>query len=716
METQLVANRYELDQELGRGGMAIVYRAIDKRLNRAVALKLLHPYLANQPESAARFTRESEAIAKLHHPNIVEIFDAGVDEQTKSHFIVMELIEGPTLNAFIVQHPTKIPEIALAMGCSLCDAIAHAHQANIIHRDIKPENIMISGDGVIKLMDFGIARILDAERMTASGSLVGSPAHMPPEIIEGQQYSYPCDIFSLGTVIYYALTNQLPFTGATPMSVFKMIIGGDYPRPSRVNPAISESFDEIIGKCLETTPDARYQTVADLKAAMLALLEKMQMSNYGEELREYFADPDDYNRKKTPGILVLLNDSARQDIDENRIPAAINKINRVLAYESDNANALALMCRVRHRGDIRRRVIISIASVAAILLILGAALVLPGFLHSSDGLSDADAHNDAMISAKAPESSVTVLPDTEIREVSPNHPDEVLLASNVSSSPMVHDAYREIIGSFHPTQHPESAPVPETPASDGNAHADQPPAVSDNGTETADSHDNAGDADNAGLHASDTSKTGSNRVRTPKKVRETEGDTDKPTQQDVAQPTQPAAVENMPAAATVKVTQPIYPPDGFAVVNGKRYESNSSGDIVMDLAPGRYSMTLSCPRRCVPAKSTLIVKESSTPIQREIVSLDWADASLSLYGPEGRNLYFVARRLDDHTNRVFHLVARAPNAVADFNAFGKPIQLEVYAIPTSNTLKSYDINALERAKYASTRVSLSPGESRTIRF
>ncbi len=712
METQLVANRYELEQELGRGGMAIVYRAIDTRLNRAVALKLLHPYLANQPESAARFTRESEAIAKLHHPNIVEIFDAGVDEQTKSHFIVMELIEGPTLNAFIEQHPTQIPEIALAMGCSLCDAIAHAHQANIIHRDIKPENIMISGDGVIKLMDFGIARILDAERMTASGSLVGSPAHMPPEIIEGQQYSYPCDIFSLGTVIYYALTNKLPFSGATPMSVFKMIIGGDYPRPSRVNPAISEPFDAIIGKCLETTPDARYQTVAELKAAMTALLEKMQMSNYGEELRAYFAAPDDYNHNKTPAILALLNDAARRDIDENRIPSAIKSINRVLAYESSNADALALMSRVRHRGDIRRRVIVSIVGVAAILLALGAFFVLPGFLHSSEVSGNANAANaadDQIASAQVQDDTANAGINAATTDDGLKPVDE-LIASNVSAEPIAHTAYREFVESFHPAQPAE--PV----VAAGNAPTDETKQ------ETDSAHDTAGDS--AGLHAADTTKAGTNRVRTPKKTRDTEVDTSKPGQQDVAQTTpqpaqttpQPAPGENSAATATVKVTQPIYPPDGFAVVNGKRYESNSSGDIVMDLPPGKYTMTLSCPRRCVPAKSTLVIKDTQTPIQREIVSLDWADASLSLYGPEGRNLYFVARRLDDHTNRVFHLVARAPNAVADFNAFGKPIQLEVYAIPTSNTLKSYDINALERAKYASTRVSLSPGESRTIRF
>ena len=694
METQLVANRYELERELGRGGMAIVYRALDKRLNRPVALKLLHPYLANQPESAARFTRESEAIAKLHHPNIVEIFDAGVDEQTKSHFIVMELIEGATLNAFIAEHPTQIPEIALAMGCSLCDAISHAHQANIIHRDIKPENIMISSDGVIKLMDFGIARMLDAERMTASGSLVGSPAHMPPEIIEGQPYSFTCDIFSLGTVIYNVLANRLPFSGMTPMSVFKMIISGDYPRPSRINPTISESFDAIIDKCLETVPDARFQTAAELKAKMLDLLETMQMANYGEVLHEYFADPDAFNSKKTAEILTILNHSALTDIDNKQIPAAVNKLNRVLAYDNDNPEALELMTRVHHRDNIQRRIRISIIALA-ILVVLCAIYVLMRHLPQSSEQPIADV-SPTIADAQASESTATA---TDIQQTAD---------SAVRGAPDMHTVWLAHAESLRSAtaKAPESE-QPDAQAPD-DAHLTEPIQTAE-GTQTAEDTD--------GAHITEIAKATPARVKTPKKAQETANNAEKaaasdPPQAPVVQ--QPSTTK--PATATVKVTQPVYPPDGFAVINGKRYESNASGDIVMDLAPGKYNMTLSCPKRCVPAKSTFIIQESSSPIQREIVSLEWADASLSLYGPEGKNLYFVARRLDDHTNRVFHLVARAPNAIADFNAFGKPIQLEVYAIPTANTLKSYDINALERAKYASTRVSLSPGESRTIRF
>ena len=275
--------------------MAVVYKAQDTRLDRLVALKLLHPFLATQSESAARFKREAEAIAKLHHPNIVEIYDTGQDEFTGSQYLVMELVQGPTLAEFIKAHPTKIPEIAVAMTCSMCDAIEHAHEAGIIHRDIKPENILIDKSGTMKLTDFGIARVLDKERMTTSGSLVGSPAHMPPEIIEGQSYGFSCDIFSLGTVFYYALTGALPFSGTTPMSIFKAILDGHYQPPGRRNMAISKKIDDVIARCLKTDPSDRYADADALKSDLVAILQTVKFDNYAQILEQYFADVDDFN-------------------------------------------------------------------------------------------------------------------------------------------------------------------------------------------------------------------------------------------------------------------------------------------------------------------------------------------------------------------------------------------------------------------------------------
>ena len=717
MDEQVVANRYVLERELGRGGMAIVYRARDTRLNRPVALKLLHPYLASQTESANRFERESEAIAKLHHTNIVEIFDAGVDEQSGSHFIVMELIDGCTLNRFIADHPTVIPEIGLAIGCCLCDAIAHAHQAKILHRDIKPENIMISSDGVIKLMDFGIARMMDEERMTASGSIVGSPAHMPPELIEGQKSTFVCDIFSLGTVIYYTVTNQLPFAGNTPMSVFKSILDGSYIKPSRVNERIPQSFDTVIAKCLETDPAARYQSAPELKKDLLALLEASQMPQYNDVLARYFGNPEDFNSQKQTELVGILQTQAKSDIDAHRIPSAVNHINRILAYDQKNEVALELMDLVRHGDVVKRWTRISI--VISLVIVIG--FILANVLSSKqdDGWEEITPRPGRSVQ---PVATAEIAQQTGTAPAAVNTPQNDMAQENpAASKPDTTTQTPASSPSIPPdTNHPANAQKIENPPSIQNSESPkiEKKAQDSNTTPSTELPDTQKDAQTDDTRAD----SGKPRTRTPKKVRETENEnkSDNQTDPEPASPEPdsevPDATNPEPAVRITHVTQPVYPPDGFAVINGKRYESNSSGDIAIDLPPGKYAMTLSCPKRCVAAKSTLVVPESDKPVQQEIVSLDWADASLTLYGPEGMDLYYVARRLDDHNNRVFHLVARAPNAVTDFNAFGKPIQLEVYAIPTSHTLKSYDVNALERAKYASTRISMSPGESRTVRF
>ena len=382
---RVIANRYELEDEIGRGGMAMVYRARDVRLHRFVALKLMHPFLASQSESSSRFLREAEAIAKLHHPNIVEIFDTGRDEETGSQFLVMELVDGPTLTQFIHAHPVRIPEVAVAMACSLCDAVAHAHGANIIHRDIKPENIMVSADGVLKLMDFGIARILDAERMTASGSIIGSPAHMPPEIIEGQRYSFTCDIFSLGTVIYFMLTGELPFKGPTPGAVFHAILDGAFALPSRYNMAVTRRVDRIVETCLKVAPGDRYQTADALKEAMLEVLRPAGFADYGTVVARFCADPDAYQDGALPAVQKNLLAGTRQALRMRRIPVAVENLNILLAYDPENREAVALLQRIRNGSAMRRHVI----AIALILLCLLGVGAIVWFAPWDDSATDA---------------------------------------------------------------------------------------------------------------------------------------------------------------------------------------------------------------------------------------------------------------------------------------------------------------------------------------
>src|SRR5215213_9353202 len=176
--------RYRVLEEVGQGGMAVVYRAHDESLKREVAVKVLHSHLLAEVESKTRLEREAQAVAKLHHDNIVQIFDySGID--SAASYIVTEFIDGQTLKQFMANRKPPPPEVAALVSIEIASALVHAHSLGIIHRDVKPDNVMVRKDGILKLMDFGVAQIMDLERMTVTGQLLGSPAYMAPEILEG---------------------------------------------------------------------------------------------------------------------------------------------------------------------------------------------------------------------------------------------------------------------------------------------------------------------------------------------------------------------------------------------------------------------------------------------------------------------------------------------------------------------------------------------------
>ena len=711
--SRIVANRYEIEDEIGRGGMAVVYRARDMRLNRRVALKILHPFLATQTESAARFLREAEAIAKLHHPNIVEIFDTGQDEETGSHFLVMELLDGVTLTEFIHQHPTAIPEIAIVMGCSLCDAIDHAHKANIIHRDIKPENIMFSGDGVLKLMDFGIARILDAEKMTASGSLIGSPAHMAPEIIEGHQYSYSCDIFSLGTVLYFALTNALPFQGTTPMAVFKAILDNRYSPPSRLNLSISKKIDRLVARCLKTDPAERYQSTEELKAALLEPLSIVDMSDYGEVISKYYANPEAFNTENIPRIVGHLNDSAQLAVKEHRLPNALETLNTILTYDPANEQAAALLKKLRTGSQIKKKAIIAgvIGALLAISIILFYALPVREIFASSN------------------QPSVPVEQGTQSAAVQPVQTAE----SDVEQKPTGDsDAHSDEQGTEEPSVY--EAVSNEQVSSAGIERADESDLLTNNKLNTEPevaAHDAANREElPANVKSAETEShkdsTGGNergtRPRTSKKAQETAQNKETPVPDDtVEQGTDPESKpdEEVKQPEVITFTQPVFPPDGYVFIAGKRYNANENGDVQIGLPPGTYSMTVTCKTRCIPRKMSFEVTPNTQNTTLETVTLDWADASLTVNTSDS-NLYFVAVRLDEQgrfTKQIDYLIPSSPKSFNGFNPLGnKPIKLEVYAISKSKQLTGMTRSNLEKEKSASTRVELLPGDNRSITF
>ncbi|NVJ27571.1 MULTISPECIES: serine/threonine-protein kinase [Myxococcus] len=335
--------RYRILEQLGSGGMSVVYKGLDTALDREVAVKVLHPHLAGKDESRRRLAREARAVAKLHHPNILEVFDFSAAD-AQDAFIVTEYIRGQTLKTVLDEGPLDPPELAAMVIHELAAALAHAHEAGVIHRDLKPENVMVREDGLLKLMDFGIARLLDIEeRMTVTGTLVGSPAHMSPEIIEGLEAGPEADVFSVGIMFYAAMTGRLPFSAPNTTATLKRILDGDYEDPRRRVPALSDELADICARCLQRDPQQRYPDAGKLRDALADYLAGLGFSRVGEELVSFFADPPSYRKLARQRIVAGLLERGERLLAEKRTPRALGCLNQVLALDAQNARALGLL-------------------------------------------------------------------------------------------------------------------------------------------------------------------------------------------------------------------------------------------------------------------------------------------------------------------------------------------------------------------------------------
>jgi serine/threonine-protein kinase len=368
--------RYRILEQVGSGGMSVVYRGLDTALEREVAVKVLHPHLARKEDSRRRLTREAKAVAKLQHPNILEVFDfAAADEEDA--YIVTEYIHGQTLAEYCARRPFDPPELGAMVIHQVACALAHAHDAGVIHRDLKPENVMIRNDGVIKLTDFGIAKVIDRDdRMTITGALVGSPAHMAPEIIEGQEAGGQADVFSLGTILYFLTARQLPFSAPSTTATLKRILDGSYPDPRSLSPAVSDELAEIIALCLARDPAARYPHAGKLRDALAEYLSSLGIDHVTEELTDYFADPDSYGPELAGRLCDKLMLRAETLWKATRPAKALSSLNHVLALQPTHAEAKRLLeqiDRARRRARIRRqRLVWAGGMAAAALLLVGA--------------------------------------------------------------------------------------------------------------------------------------------------------------------------------------------------------------------------------------------------------------------------------------------------------------------------------------------------------
>jgi serine/threonine-protein kinase len=266
--------RYEISGLVGRGGMATVYRAYDPVLDREVAVKLLHPHLAQDDAFVGRFRREARAVAALRHPNIVRVFDFGSEDG--DHYMVMELLDGGTLAALLQENKKRgavmPPQELLRLVTPLCSAIDYAAGQGMVHRDVKPSNIMLAKTGDPILTDYGIAKMLGATTFTASGMVMGTVHYMAPEQAQGLDVDARADLYALGVVIFEALTGRVPFAADTTASVLAQHLAAPVPSLAALNPALPPALQTVLDKALAKEPAARYQTGAGLAAALTAAL------------------------------------------------------------------------------------------------------------------------------------------------------------------------------------------------------------------------------------------------------------------------------------------------------------------------------------------------------------------------------------------------------------------------------------------------------------
>jgi serine/threonine-protein kinase len=353
--------KYEIMDEIGHGGMATVYRARDSRLDRPVALKVMHPHLRGAREARVRFTREARSVARLRHPNILEIYDNS-EEDSDECYIVTELLTGPTLKHFAEKHQEIPPEVAACFTIEIARALGHAHAAGIVHRDVKPENVLLHEDRCIKLTDFGIAQMVDTQGFTATGQILGSPGHMAPEQVEGKDCDARADIFSLGTVLYYLATGRLPFWGRNPHQVLKRIMDGEYPDPVRTRAAVGGKLARIIHKALARDPEARYANTEEIEKDLLAFIAEAGIEDPSAYLTKYLKDPEGVSKTLRTSLVPKLTERGEAAMKARDIPTALDYFNRVLAYDEGNARVLSLIERLGRRD--RQRVFVMAAGVA----------------------------------------------------------------------------------------------------------------------------------------------------------------------------------------------------------------------------------------------------------------------------------------------------------------------------------------------------------------
>jgi serine/threonine-protein kinase len=268
MTSELFADRYKLDRSLGAGGMSTVRLAFDTRLERYVAVKLLAEHLAHDPGFVTRFRREALAAARLVHPNVVQVFDFGLDPASGRQYIVMEHVDGQSCAEILREQGALDPADAVDISAQCCRGLDYAHRNGVVHRDVKPGNLLRNREGQVKLADFGIAKAAEQSDITKVGSVLGTAAYLSPEQTRGEAAGPASDLYALGVVVFQLLTGRLPYEGASLTEIARQQESGVLSRPEELNPRVPPALGAAVLRALAPTPVDRYATAADMEQAL----------------------------------------------------------------------------------------------------------------------------------------------------------------------------------------------------------------------------------------------------------------------------------------------------------------------------------------------------------------------------------------------------------------------------------------------------------------
>src|SRR3989475_7112747 len=269
MQIEVLGDRYQLQDPIGRGGMATIYRARDLRMDRTVAVKVLREVYSTDPKFVRRFQVEAKAASALQHPNSVQVYDYG--QTDGNYYIVMELIEGTDLRRYLRSRGVLDIDRAVIIAHDIALGLGAAHRRSIVHRDVKPQNVLVGRDGSIKLTDFGIASVykdINAERLTTTGMTLGTVQYFAPEQAQGEIVSPAADVYALGIVMYEMVTGHTPFNGDSPVVVALQHIRDQPTPPSLFNPSLPTALEEIILRCLKKVPEMRFRDGSQLARAL----------------------------------------------------------------------------------------------------------------------------------------------------------------------------------------------------------------------------------------------------------------------------------------------------------------------------------------------------------------------------------------------------------------------------------------------------------------